>query len=306
MSGLVIDAHHHVWDPVRADYPWMTVAMAPIVRRFGPDDLEPSLLAAGVDGTVLVQARQDLAESRDLLAVAGATPFILGVVAWLDLTAPDVAETITSLRDQPGGDRLVGIRHQVHDEPDPRWLSRNDVRRGLEAVMSADLVYDLLIRPREFPAALSVVRDLPGLRFVIDHLGKPSIREGTMEPWASALRPFGELPNAWCKVSGLVTEADWATWRVSELVPYVDVALETFGPGRLLFGSDWPVCLLAASYEDVVNAVRASCATLGPTEQAAIFGRTASHVYGLRDPTGPSGAPQMGRTAPWPASEGPR
>ncbi len=284
MSRPVIDAHHHLWDPARADYPWMTETMAPIVRRFGVEDLEPLLPAAGVDGTVLVQARHDVAESRELLAVAGSTPFILGVVAWLDLTMRDVAETIASLRDGLGGDRLVGIRHQVHDEPDPGWLSRNEVRRGLEAVMAADLTYDLLVRPREFPAALSVVRDLPGLRFVIDHLGKPSIREGTMEPWASGLRPFGGLPNVWCKLTGLVTEADWATWRVADLAPYLDVALTTFGPGRLLFGSDWPVCLLAAPYGEVVHAAHELCADLSPTEQAAIFGRTASCVYGLRDP----------------------
>lgn len=284
MSGPVIDAHHHLWDPARADYPWMTETMAPIDRRFGLDHLEPLLSAAGVDGTVLVQARHDLAESRELLAVAGSTRFILGVVAWLDLTAPDVSETIASLRGGPGGDRLVGIRHHVHDEPDPEWLSRNEVRRGLEAVSAADLAYDLLVRPREFPAALSVVRDLPDLRFVIDHLGKPSIREGTMEPWASGLRPFGGLPNVWCKLSGLVTEADWTTWRVPDLAPYVDLALMTFGPGRLLFGSDWPVCLLAASYADVVHAAHESCADLSPRERAAIFGGTASHVYRLRDP----------------------
>lgn len=284
MSGAVIDAHHHLWDPARAAYPWMTEAMAPIVRRFGVEDLAPLLSAADVNGTIVVQARQDLLESRELLAVAGSTPFILGVVAWLDLTAPDVTETIASLRDGPGGDRLVGIRHQVHDEPDPEWLSRDEVRRGLEAVRSADLAYDLLVRPREFPAALSVVRELPGLRFVIDHLGKPSIRDGTTEPWASGLRPFGDLPNVWCKVSGLVTEADWATWHVDELAPYVDIALATFGPGRLLFGSDWPVCLLAATYGEVVDAAGELCAGLSPTERAAVFGRSAIQAYGLREP----------------------
>jgi L-fuconolactonase len=282
MSPPVIDAHHHFWDPARADYPWMTEALAPIIRPFGVDDLAPLLAAAGVDGTVVVQARHDLAESRELLAIAEATPFVAGVVAWVDLTDPAVADTIAGLQDGPGGDRLVGIRHQVHDEPDAGWLSRDDVRRGLGAVRSAGLAYDLLVRPREFPAALTVVRGLPELRFVVDHLGKPPLRDGALEPWASGLRELAASDNVWCKLSGLVTEADWATWSISGLAPSVDIALEAFGPERLLFGSDWPVCLLAASYDDVLRAARVLTAALSPTEQAEVFGGTAGRVYGLR------------------------
>jgi L-fuconolactonase len=283
-GAAVIDAHHHLWDPARAAYPWMTQTLAPIIRRFDVADLAPLLLAAGVDGTIVVQARHGLDESRELLATAGATPFIAGVIAWVDLTDPGVGDTIAALRDGPGGHRLVGIRHQVHDEPDPEWLSRDDVRRGLEAVHSAGLAYDLLIRPREFPAALAAVGDLPDLPFVLDHLAKPPLRGGAPAPWASGLRSFAARPNVSCKLSGLVTEADWATWSVAALAPFVDEALTDFGPERLLFGSDWPVCLLAASYEDVIRAAHELTASLSPAEQAAVFGGTARRVYSLREP----------------------
>ena len=284
MTAPVIDAHHHLWDPAEADYPWMTEALALIVRRFGAEDLAPLLPNAGVNGTIVVQARHDLAESRALLATAAVTPFIVGVVGWVDLTSDDVAATIAALRAGPGGDRLVGIRHQVHDEPDAGWLQRRDVRRGLEAVEAMGLAYDLLIRPREFPAALAVVEDLPNLRFVVDHLAKPPLRGGAREPWAAGLRTFGALPNVWCKLSGLVTEADWASWTIGDLAPFVDVGLEAFGPDRLLFGSDWPVCLLAASYQEVIGSARELTAGLGPSERTAIFGGTARSVYRLPDP----------------------
>ena len=172
-------------------------------------------------------------------------------------------------------------RHQVHDEPDPDWLLHPDVRRGLAAIEAADLAYDLLVRSRELPAALIVAREMAGLRFVIDHLAKPPIRSGRTEPWASLLRPFGELPNVSCKLSGLVTEADPKTWQVADLAPFVEIALETFGPSRLLFGSDWPVCLLAASYEDVVAAARDLTAGLSAAERAEVFGGAAEAAYRL-------------------------
>ena len=231
MTPPVIDAHHHLWDPAEADYPWMTEAVRPIIRRFAVEDLAPLLPVAGVDGTVVVQARHDLAETRALLATAAVTPFIAGVVGWVDLTADDVAGTIDALRAGPGGDRLVGIRHQVHDEPDAEWLSRRDVRRGLAAVEAAGLAYDLLIRPREFPAARAIVEDLPDLRFVIDHLAKPPIRGGATEVWAAGLRSFGARPNVWCKLSGLVTEADWATWTVRGPGAVRRCRTERFRPG---------------------------------------------------------------------------
>ena len=281
MSLLSVDAHQHFWDPARADYPWMTANMRPIARRFGPDDLAPLLTRARIGRTILVQARSNLDETREFLATAAATEFVAGVVGWVDLTDPAVGETIDALRAGPGGSFLVGIRHPVHDEPDPDWLVRPDVRRGLAAVASAGLAYDLLVRPRELPAAVRIAGAIPGLRFVVDHLAKPAIRGGKLEPWGSLVRPLGALPNTWCKLSGLVTEADWSRWRVADLDPFVGHALEVFGPERLLFGSDWPVCLLAASYLKVVEAARRLTGSLTDAELAAIFGGTARRVYGL-------------------------
>ena len=282
MTTPVIDAHHHLWDPARADYPWMTDDLAPIRRRFDVDDLIPLLDGSGVDATVLVQTRSSASESRDFLATAASSPRIAGVVAWTDLTSPAVADDLEALREANGGDRLVGIRHQVHDEPHPDWLLRPDVVRGLVAVERAGLVYDLLVRARELPAALEVARTMPGLRLVIDHLAKPPVRDGAMSPWSERLAPFGALPNAWCKLSGLVTEADWATWTIDDLRPFVDRALAVFGPERLVFGSDWPVSLLAAPYSRVVDTVRALIEDLSEDERAAVMGGTAIEVYGLR------------------------
>jgi L-fuconolactonase len=277
----VIDAHHHLLDPARFDYPWLTPELAAIDRRFGTDDLAPELSAAGVDRTILVQTIGSLEETREFLATAASVPFIGGVIGWVDLTDRGVGGTLDTLRGGPGGEWLVGIRHQVHDEPDPDWLLRPDVRRGLAAIDAAGLAYDLLVRRRELPAALIVARDMAGLRFVIDHAAKPPIRSGMSEPWASLLRPFGELPNVSCKLSGLVTEAASTTWQVADLAPFVEIALETFGPSRLLFGSDWPVCLLAASYADVVAAAQDLTAGLSSAERAAVFGGAAEAWYGL-------------------------
>ena len=278
---MIVDAHHHFWDPALADYPWMTDDLAPIRRRFDPGDLQPLLADAGVDRTILVQTRSSVSETVEFLATAAGTPFIAGVVGWTDLTDREVADALERVRAGVGGHRLVAIRHQVHDEPDADWLRRQDVRRGIAAVGAAGLAYDLLVRPRELAAALETVRALPSVRFVIDHLAKPPIRDGEVEPWASLIRPFGREPNVWCKVSGLVTEADWATWKPGDLAPFVDVALESFGPDRLLMGSDWPVCLLAGSYADVLDATRTLVAGLAPDEQASLFGGSAIEVYRL-------------------------
>ena len=278
---MFVDAHHHVWDPAAADYPWMTDELAAIRRRFDPEDLAPELDAAGFDATVLIQTRASLDETRDFLALAAAIPWIRGVVGWADLTDPTLGTVLRGLRAKAtGGERLVGIRHQVHDEPDPEWLRRPDVQRGIAAVGDHDLVFDLLIRPRELPAAIETVAAHPDVRFVVDHLAKPEIRTGGWEPWARGLAALGALPNAWCKVSGLVTEADWTAWTAAEVRPYVDHALASFGPDRLLFGSDWPVCLLAGSYAEVVDLAR-SLLPSGEAERQAMFGGTATAVYRL-------------------------
>jgi L-fuconolactonase len=276
-----VDAHHHFWDPARASYPWMTPELAPIARAFGPNDLAPLLEAAGIGRTIVIQARANVDESRNLLGVAAGSPFVAGVVGWVDLTDPAIGDVLGALGTSAGGERLVGVRHQVHDEPDPEWLLRADVRRGLEAVAGAGLVFDLLVRLRELPAALELVRAMPNLRFVIDHLAKPPIRDGAFEPWAALIRPFGGLDNAWAKVSGLVTEAEWKAWRVEDFAPYVRHAIDVFTPGRLMFGSDWPVCLLAAPYERVVELARDLTGGFTDAERESFFGGTASRVYRL-------------------------
>jgi L-fuconolactonase len=259
----------------------MTDDLAQIRRPFGPENLRPLLADRGVTGTILVQTRSSVDETREFLAVAASTEFIAGVVGWIDLTDPAAADAIAELRAGPGGMKLVGIRHQVHDEEDPDWLSRPDVRRGLRAVERAGLAYDLLVRARELPAAMSAAQALPGLRFVVDHAAKPPIREGRIEPWASLLARTGAAPNVACKISGLVTEADWDRWRPADLVPYVDHALEVFGSERLMFGSDWPVCLLAGSYAQILDAARFTLRDLTDAERSRIFGGTAGAVYGL-------------------------
>jgi L-fuconolactonase len=286
---VIVDAHHHFWDPAAADYPWLTDELAEIRRPFGPSDLAPLVAASGIDATVLVQTRSSLGETEEFLAIAARTPFTRGVVGWIDLTDPTADETIARLRAGPGGDRLVGIRHQVHDEADPDWLGRDDVRRGIAAVGRAGLAYDLLVRTRELPAARALVGALPDVRFVVDHLAKPAIRNGSDKAWTAAVGVFGGLPNVWWKLSGLVTEADWKAWRPADLQPFVDRVLEVGGPDRLLFGSDWPVCLLAAPYDVVLATGRSLIATLSPSEQAAILGATAVAVYRLEvDPSRPA------------------
>jgi L-fuconolactonase len=278
---VIVDAHHHFWDPATVEYPWLTDELASIRRRFGPQDLAPELAAAGVDATILVQTRSSLDETREYLAMAGKSSFVRGVIGWVDLTNPGVADVLAELRSGVGGDRLVGIRHQVHDEPDAAWLSRPDVRRGIRSVGAAGLTYDLLVRPRELPATIELAAGLPEVRFVVDHLAKPQIAAGAVEPWWTLIGRFESLDNVACKVSGLVTEADWATWGVEDLRPYVDRAFDVFGASRLIFGSDWPVCLLAASYERVVEASRQLMASLGASERAGVFGENAVAIYRL-------------------------
>jgi len=278
---VIVDAHHHFWDPRRVDYPWLTDDLAVIRRPFEAADLAPLVAAEGIEATILVQTRSSLEETREFLATAASVRFIRGVIGWVDLTDPGVGDTIAVLREAPGGDLLVGIRHQVHDEPDPAWLLRDDVRRGIAAVARAGLVYDLLVRPRELAAAAELVASMPDARFVVDHLAKPPIRDGTPEAWARLVASFRDLPNASWKLSGLVTEADWERWMPGDLTPYVDHALAVLGPDRLIFGSDWPVCLLAAPYERVLATARTVTAGLSDAERAAVFGGNARMVYGL-------------------------
>jgi L-fuconolactonase len=278
----IIDAHHHVWDLSVRDQGWITGPdLAPIRRTFSLDDLAPEARAAGVRATVLVQTVTVAEETPEFLAIADGSDLVAGVVGWTDLTASGIADTLAALREVPGGDRLVGIRHQVQGEPDPAWLLRPDVLRGLAAVASAGLVYDLVVLPHQLPAATEAAARLPELTFVLDHLGKPPIASEELEPWATAVRALAAKPNTVCKLSGMVTEAARSTWTTPDLAPYADTVLDAFGPGRLMFGSDWPVCRLAASYAEVVAAARALTHGLADDERRAVFETTASRVYGL-------------------------
>jgi len=284
-SSIRVDAHHHVWDLDVRDEPWIEgEKMAPIRRTFHICELEPHVESAGISRTVLVQTLSDVGETRDFLALAESHDLIGAVTGWVDLTAESVADDLAALREAPGGRYLRAIRHGVQSEPDPNWLCRPDVRRGLVEVARAGLRYELLTFPVQLPAVLATVAALPDLPFVLDHCSKPAIADGQMEPWATQIRELARHPHVTCKLSGLVTEADWSTWTVETLKPYVEVVLEAFGPERVMFGSDWPVCLLASSYADWFAAAQELTSHLSPTERAAIFGGTATRFYDLDGP----------------------
>ena len=278
----IVDAHHHLWDLGVRDQDWITgAALAPLRRDFLLGDYQPLARQNGVGASVVVQTVTVPGETPELLALAATSDLIAGVVGWADLTAPGLADRIAELTARPGGDKLVGLRHQVQSEPDPGWLTRADVLRGLAAVAGAGLVYDLVITAGQLPAAAQAAAAVPDLLFVLDHLGKPAIASGSTQPWERDLRRLAALPNTACKLSGLVTEADWTGWQVADLRPYTETALDAFGPGRVMFGSDWPVCTLAASYGEVLQAARDLTGDLSVAEREAIFAGTATRVYRL-------------------------
>jgi L-fuconolactonase len=282
-----VDAHHHLWDlKIRAQEWLRAPELKPIWRDFPLEELEPEARAVGVEKTVLVQVAASVEETREFLAFAACNKLIGGVVGWLALDGADPVAQLDAVRRGPGGQLLRGIRHLVQDEPDPQWLARPEVRRGLKAVADAGLPYDLLVRPTQAAAGLDAVRALPELTFVLDHLGKPPIATAALSSaegaaWAAWIRELAAEPNVVCKLSGMVTEAHWETWTVADLRPYAEVALEAFGPDRLMFGSDWPVCLLAGTYTEVIGAARELTDGLNEAERAALFGGTATRVYRL-------------------------
>lgn len=277
---MIVDAHHHLWDPSRRDYPWMTQDLAAIARPFTEADLRGQL-PQRVERTIVVQAVSSLEETRELLAAAQDSTLIAGVVGWIDLCARDAAEQIAHLRSAPGGRRLVGIRHQVHDEEDPFWLVRTDVLRGLRAVADAGLVFDLLVRTRELAAARELAAHLPQLRLVVDHGAKPAIAAGEWSPWAAQLEALARFANVSCKLSGLITEAKWNAWSDAQILPYARHIIEVFGAGGVMFGSDWPVCLLAAPYERVLDLALQALEPLAHAQRNAVLGENAVRIYGL-------------------------
>jgi L-fuconolactonase len=279
---MIIDAHHHLLDPERMSYPWLTEKLGAVRRRFWVVELEAELARHAVAASIAVQARTELSESYELLRAADEHEVVAGVVGWVDVTAPDVSRVLADL-EHPS---LVGVRHPVHDEPDPAWLTRADVQRGLRAVAGAGLVFDLLIRPRELDAALLVVRAHPELRFVLDHLAKPRVDGRLDTRWQAGLAALSDIPNVWCKLSGLVTEAHGQRWRAGQLADYMKRAIGWFGAERCMFGSDWPVCLLAASYSEVVDVVELALADRTPAERSSVLAGTALAAYRLPEPPG--------------------
>jgi L-fuconolactonase len=275
----LIDAHHHIWDLSRRDQEW-TKASPAIHRSFLEADLSPLLLENGVDATVLVQTLNDSVETEEFLALAGASAVIRGVVGWLDLASKDVSDQLAALKSLPGGDRLVGVRHLVQDELDPTWLSQPHVREGLRHLGHAGLVFDLLVRQPQMDAAIDTVRSLPEVRFVLDHCGKPPIATGEMERWEAQIVELAAFDNVAVKLSGLVTEAR-PNWNVDDLRPCADVVLSNFGASRVMFGSDWPVCLLTAAYPEVLDVARSLTAELNTSAIDSVFGGTALDWYGL-------------------------
>lgn len=282
MSPVNIDSHQHFWSYSSADYPWIGAGMERLARDYLPGDLQPVAAAAGIDGTIAVQARQTLAETRWLLDLAQRHPLIRGVVGWVDLRSPAVGDQLTEC---VAREKFVGVRHVVQDEPDPRFLLGPEFVRGLESLRPSGLTYDLLLYPPQLPAAVELVAQLPDQPFVLDHLAKPQIARWKspcdMEPWRRDIESLARHKNVCCKLSGLVTEAAWRQWHQADFAAYWDVVLTAFGPERIMFGSDWPVCLLSGDYADVAGIVQELSGTLSAAEQAAIWGGTAARFYGL-------------------------
>jgi L-fuconolactonase len=273
-----IDAHQHFWRYAPATHGWIDDSMKTIRRDFLPEDLQPLLRAGGFDGCIAVQAQQNTEETRWLLALADRHPFIRGVVGWVDLCARDVGDQLTRVAAHP---KLRGVRHVVQDEPDDRFMLRPDFMRGIEALAAFGLTYDILIYARQLPAAVELVRAFPDERFVLDHIGKPDIRAGALDPWARGIAALSRSRNVWCKLSGIVTEAEWSHWSTADITPYLDVIFDWFAPDRLMIGSDWPVCLLAGSYGDVISIVRDYVERRFPSYADAIMGATAAEFYGI-------------------------
>ena len=280
-ESMKIDAHQHFWRYSPEEYGWISEQMAVLKRDFLPEDLKPLLAQAGFQGSVAVQARQTLEETRWLLELANKHPSIMGVVGWVDLCGRDVEQQLGTLTHNP---KLVGVRHVVQDEAEDRFMLREDFLRGMEVLGPFDLVYDILIFPKHLPVACELVSRFPRQRFVMDHIAKPVIREGLMEPWRTQIRELAGFPNVTCKVSGMVTEAVWDRWRPEDLWSYLDVVVEAFGIERLMAGSDWPVCTLAGSYEQVFDVVRQySSQQFSAAEQTALFGDNAARFYRLAE-----------------------
>jgi L-fuconolactonase len=277
-AGVRIDTHQHFWRYSAENYPWLDDSMASLRRDFAPADLQPELERAGFSGTVLVEARSAVEETERLLATAQQTDLVRGVVGWLPLTDPAVGGLIEHLAAEP---KFRGLRHAILAEADPEFMQREDFNRGIALLTPRRLTFDLLFAPANLLGAPQFVDRHPQQLFVLDHFAKPLIRERQLEHWSTQLRELARRPNVYCKVSGLTTEADRQSWQLSDLRPYLDVALEAFTPARMMFGSDWPMCTLATSYQRWVDTVTEWIAALSASERDSILGGTAVEVYRL-------------------------
>jgi L-fuconolactonase len=275
---MKIDAHHHFWRFDADQYAWINDSMAVLRRDFLPSDLEKEIQAVGIEGVVSVQARQSTQETTALLEFARNRSWIKGVVGWLPLVDPHLRGQLDALK---GETILKGIRHVVQDEPEDNFILREDFNLGVELLSEYGLTYDILIYERHLPQAIEFVDRHPNQVFVLDHLAKPQVKTDMVEPWRTNILQLAQRPNVYCKISGLVTEADWQSWNESQLTVYLETALEAFGPKRLMFGSDWPVCHLATTYQAWFELVSRFCARLSPAEQSRILGETAVEAYRL-------------------------
>lgn len=276
---MAVDAHQHFWKYSAAEYGWIDESMSALQRDFLPNDLKPELERAGFQGCVAVQVRQNLGETEWLLKLAGEWPFIVGVVGWVDLRSPELAHQLELFAKEP---KFVGVRHIIQSEPDQQFLLQADFLRGVELLAEFGLTYDLLIYERHLPVALEFVGRLPEQRVVLDHLAKPRIREQVLHPWAEQMRNLASFPNVYCKLSGLVTEADWCNWSEEQIRPYLDVVFESFGAERLMVGSDWPVCTVAGTYSRTVDVVKGYLRNCPAEVRDKVLGSNAQRFYGLR------------------------
>lgn len=278
MKESVIDAHQHFWHYSAQEYGWIDDAHKRLRRNFLPDDLAPEMASAGVAASVSVQARQTLEETEFLLSLAQKHPSIAGVVGWIPLVSKNAGAHAEHLSKNP---KLKGVRHVLHDEPDDHYMLRPDFQAGISQLARYHLAYDILIFERHLPQTIQFVDKFPTQVFILDHIAKPKIKEGLVEPWRKNIRELARRPNVYCKISGMVTEADWTHWTYASLRPYFDTVLEAFGPRRLMFGSDWPVLLVAGQYHGWVQTVGHVIEHLSETERARILGETAREAYRL-------------------------
>ncbi len=275
---MKIDSHQHFWKYSKEQYPWIGEGMEVLARDRLPADLNPLLKENGIGGTIAVQARQVAEETEALLAMAEEYDFIRGVVGWVDLRRPDVEAQLERFKDRK---KLVGVRHVVQDEPDEKFVLREDFMRGIGKLKAYGLVYDILIFPHQLAAAIELVKRFPEQVFLLDHIAKPNIKDKKMSPWDSDIKKLASFENVSCKISGMVTEADWHNWSAEDFRPYMEVVLEAFGAKRLTIGSDWPVCTLAGEYGSVISIAADFIAQLSNAEQKAIWEENPKSIYGL-------------------------